>query len=177
MLDETEGPLLDRFVQGDADALEALFRRFEREVYGWILRIVRDPHGAENALVETFWRAYRSRARFDTSRPIGAWLRRIATHAALDELKRRGRETGWSGDDVPARTGTSVAAHELQDAIRNAFRKLPPKLRVAASLALVEERSHAEIAAALELPIGTVKSRVFRAIRALRAELARLGVR
>lgn len=58
-----------------------------------------------------------------------------------------------------------------------AFRKLPPKLQIVATLALVEEQPYAEIADALGLPIGTVKSRVFRATRALREELARLGIR
>jgi RNA polymerase sigma-70 factor (ECF subfamily) len=58
-----------------------------------------------------------------------------------------------------------------------AFRRLPPKLQIVAVLALVEEQSYAEIANALELPIGTVKSRVFRATRALKEELARLGIR
>ena len=58
-----------------------------------------------------------------------------------------------------------------------AFRKLPAKLQIVATLALIEEQPYAEIADALGLPIGTVKSRVFRATRALREELARLGVR
>ena len=68
-------------------------------------------------------------------------------------------------------------ADSLRESIQIAFQRLPPKLRIVAALALIEERSYAEIAEALELPIGTVKSRVFRATRALREELARLGVR
>ena len=86
MSDEVNGALLERFVQGDQDAFESLFRQFEREVFGWIVRIVRDPTAAEDVLVETFWRAYRGRARFDSSRSFGAWIRRIATNAALDQL-------------------------------------------------------------------------------------------
>lgn len=58
-----------------------------------------------------------------------------------------------------------------------AFRRLPPKLQIVATLALIEEQPYAQIADALDLPIGTVKSRVFRATRALREELARLGIR
>ena len=60
-------------------------------------------------------------------------------------------------------------------AYRLAFGRLPPKLQVAATLALVEEQPYAEIADALNVPVGTVKSRVFRAIRALRKELAHMG--
>ena len=86
MPDAVDRELLQRFVQGDEAAFESLFRQFEAEVYGWILRITRDPAAAEDALVDAFWRAYRSRARFDASRSFGAWMRRIATNAALDQL-------------------------------------------------------------------------------------------
>lgn len=69
------------------------------------------------------------------------------------------------------------ASDDLRESIQIAFRRLPPKLQIVAVLALIEEQSYAEIASALELPIGTVKSRVFRATRALREELACLGIR
>ena len=72
MPDEVDRDLLERFVQGDSAAFELLFRQFERDVFGWILRIVRDTSAAEDALVEAFWRAYRGRARFDSSRSFGA---------------------------------------------------------------------------------------------------------
>ncbi|MCL4523629.1 MAG: hypothetical protein M1453_07875 [Acidobacteria bacterium] len=75
--------LLEQFVHGNLDAFEALFRQFQREVYGWILRIVRDPAAAEEITVETFWRIYRSHGRFDPAHSFGAWARRIATNAAL----------------------------------------------------------------------------------------------
>jgi len=88
MPDDLERDLLDRFVRGDQDAFEAIFRQFQVEVYRWILRIVRDPSAAEDALVDAFWRAYRGRAGFQPSRGFGAWMRRIATNAALDHLRR-----------------------------------------------------------------------------------------
>ena len=84
MPDDVDRALLDRFVQGDQDAFEWLFRQFEGEVHRWIVRIVRDTSAADDVLVETFWRAYRGRARYDASRAFGAWIRRIATNAALD---------------------------------------------------------------------------------------------
>jgi DNA-directed RNA polymerase specialized sigma24 family protein len=98
MSDEPERELLVRFVHGDRDAFAVLFRRFEPEVHRWIARIVRDAAAADDAVVETFWRAYRSRARFDPDRPLGAWLRRIATRAALDRLKEsRAAVCCWRG--------------------------------------------------------------------------------
>ena len=78
MPDDVDRSLLVRFMQGDEAAFESLFRQFEREVYGWVLRITRDAAAAEETVVDAFWRAYRSRARFDPSRSFGAWMRRIS---------------------------------------------------------------------------------------------------
>ena len=176
MPSELEDGLLERFVRGDEDAFESLFRRFEAEVYRWILRIVRDDSSAEDVLVEAFWRAYRGRAGFDSSRSFGAWMRRIATNAAVDHLKkdRSGFELRAHEVSAPASVGSDS---DLSEAIAHAFRRLSPKLRIVATLALIEDCPYAEIAEALDLPLGTVKSRVFRASRTLRKELGRLGIR
>jgi RNA polymerase sigma-70 factor (ECF subfamily) len=180
--DEPDRDLLRRFAHGDREAFEALFRQFEREVYRWILRIVREPDAAEDALVEAFWRAYRGRARFDPSRTFGAWMRRIATNCALDQLKAV-RRRNWQQLDVVGQVPPSRKAVRggpadpvLADRIRRAFAALPPKLRVVATLALIEGLPHTEIADALSVPIGTVKSRLFRATRELRIELTRTGI-
>lgn len=77
------GDLLERFASGDLAAFELLFRRFKSEVYGWIVRIVRDPGTAEDLTVETFWQIYRDHERFDLSREFGPWARRIATHRSI----------------------------------------------------------------------------------------------
>ena len=77
-------------------------------------------------------------------------------------------------DDIEA---PKIADSGLNESVAFAFRKLPPKLRVVATLALIEERPYEEIADALSVPVGTVKSRAFRAVRRLRKELARLGIR
>lgn len=175
MPDQIARDLLERFVQGDQDAFEALFRQFEGDVYRWILRILRDTTATEDALVETFWRAYRARARFDPSRSFGAWIRRIAMNVALDHLKAARRFSRWTTTDaeIPAPAGSD---HELGEAIARAFRRLAPRLQIVARLALIEERPYTEIADVLDVPLGTIKSRVFRAVRVLRKELARLGI-
>jgi len=165
-------------VRGDREAFEAVYRHFEAEVRRWVVRIVRDQDAADDVLVEAFWRAYRGRARFDPSRPFGAWMRKVATNASLDHLARlrrraRAAEAPWPPTD-PAVEADDGALH---GAIAAAFRRLPPRMQVVATLALVEGLSQAEIAEALDLPLGTVKSRVFRATKALRRELQRLGIR
>jgi RNA polymerase sigma factor (sigma-70 family) len=175
MPDELDREVLRRFVEGDRDAFEALFRQFQAEVFGWALRIVRDPTAAEDIVVESFWRAYRGRARFDWSRSFGAWMRRIATNAARDHLRSTSRvELTVLNEDLAAAAAPSAPADRT---FALAFRALPPKLQIVATLALIEEQSHAEIADVLGVPVGTVKSRLFRAVRRLRKELEAMGMK
>jgi RNA polymerase sigma-70 factor (ECF subfamily) len=173
---ENEMEVLERFKHGDTDAFESLFRQFQGQVYGWIIRIVRDRGLAEDLTVETFWRIYRAHARLNPERNFGAWARRIATNVALDHLKTAWREVALP-ENLPARAQPNPAVHqEMHDQIDRAFRALPPRLRVAATLALVEEESYEEIADALGISVGAVKSRVFRAVRVLRRKLKGLRV-
>ena len=83
--------LWERFAQGDGDAFEAVFREYQDDVYGRILRLVRDRGAAEDLTIETFWRIYRSRFRFDPERSFGARAGRIAANVAIGHLKRRRR--------------------------------------------------------------------------------------
>ena len=176
MPNELAGDLPTRFVQGDLDAFESIFKQFEVEVYRWVLRIVRDPAGAEEVVVEAFWRAYRGRARFDPARSFGAWIRTIATNVARDYIRsaRRSPQADSSMEEMVAPPAVDPGVSE---AVAIAFGGLPGTLRIVATLALIEERPYAEIAEALGVPVGTVKSRVFRAIRLLRQELIRQGIR
>jgi RNA polymerase sigma-70 factor (ECF subfamily) len=175
MPDEVPRDLLERFVRGDDRAFESLFRLFEKDVYGWILRIVREPGAAEDALVDAFWRAHRARARFDPLRSFGAWMRRIAINAALAQLAVARRRIPAHLADQSAHP-VSAAPHELRMSVQAALARLPAKLQVVAVLAFLEEHTHAEMAEMLNVPIGTVKSRLFRATRALRKALAREGI-
>src|SRR3954447_7033499 len=89
----TDNPPLVLFAQGDRDAFEVLFREHQREVYRWILRIVRDPGAAEDLTIDAFWRVYKAHGHFDPSRSFEAWVRRIATNVAIAYLKRQPRAT------------------------------------------------------------------------------------
>jgi len=168
--------LLEQFVLGNLDAFETLFRQFQRDVYSWVLRIVRDPAAAEDLTVETFWRIYRSRACFDPAQSFGAWARRIATNVALDHLRKVRAEVALPEDLSQGPPSNPALQQETRDQIARCFRRLPAKLQVVATLALIEERSEGEIAAALGISLGAVKSRVFRAVRRLREMLTRAGV-
>ena len=167
--------LLERFAKGEIDAFEALFREFQHEVYGWIVRIVRDPAAAEELTVDTFWRIYRSHARFDPRRSFGAWARRIASNVAIDHLKSS-RPRPETSESPTVLDPDPIVRRERHDAIRKAFHALPARLRATATLALIEERPYEEIAQALGTSVAAVKSRIFRATRLLRRRLQRQGI-
>ena len=168
--------LAKRFAEGDLDAFETLFREHQRDVYRWIMRIVRDHAAAEDLTVEAFWRMYRARARFDPSGNCGAWLHRIAVNAALDHLRHAKRQTALP-EDLPADPAPdSAVQRETRAAIQRALTELPPRLRVVVQLGLVEDEPYNEIAAALGISSNAVKVRMFRGVRLLRQKLLEAGI-
>jgi RNA polymerase sigma-70 factor (ECF subfamily) len=167
--------LLERFAQGEDEAFEALFRQFQGEVFGWVMRIVRDRGVAEDLTAEAFWKMYRAHARFDPARSFGAWARRIATNLALDHLRKNRWETPIVGDLVAATRGNPGVQRETREQIAAAFGRLSPKLRLVATLALVEEVPHREIAEAAGISEATVRVRLFRATKILRKQLRGSG--
>ncbi|HEX4758024.1 MAG TPA: sigma-70 family RNA polymerase sigma factor [Terracidiphilus sp.] len=175
-----EADLLDQFRRGDPDAFEALFRLYQRSVYNWILRIVRNGSAAEDLTVDTFWRIYQARARFDPARGFGPWARRIATYAALDWLRARRPESELTDEVMAVQAAPSVGdpgvAAEIRLKTAQAFSRLPPRLRVAAILSVVEGQAHKDVAEALGISVAAVKLRVFRALRLLRKDLERQGI-
>ena len=173
---EPPSDVLRQFCGGNLDAFEALFRRHQGEVYRWIVRIVRDPAAAEDLTVETFWRIYRAHARFNPTGSFSPWARRIATNAAFDHLKTARPETDLPDDLAAPSSPDPGISEELRRKTARAFRRLPPKLQVAAALALIEEQPYKEIAEALGISTGAVKLRVFRATRFLRKELKQQGI-
>ncbi|MGA3032932.1 MAG: sigma-70 family RNA polymerase sigma factor [Terracidiphilus sp.] len=172
--------VLDRFRRGDPDAFEALFREHQGAVYGWILRIVRDTAAAEDLTVESFLRMHRACARFDPARSFAPWARRVATRIALDWLRARPSECEFDDEYAAALPASPVADPGVVAEIRlktaQAFARLPPRLRIAAVLSLVEEEPHKDIAAALGISVTAAKLRVFRAVRLLRKDLERQGI-
>ena len=183
-MENAASDVLNLFREGNSATVEAafetLFRLHQRAVYGWILRIVRNPSVAEDLTVETFWRIHRAHARFEPAQGFEGWARRIATHAALDWLRaqRPGSElsTEICGELAAPATGDPAVSAEIRLKTARAFGRLPPKLRIAATLAVIEELPQKEIAAALEISIAAVKLRVFRALRLLRKDLERQGI-
>ncbi len=184
MENEASGVLHD-FRYGSAEcfeaAFESLFHQHQRAVYGWILRITRNPAAAEELTVESFWRIHQARARFRPEQGFEGWARRIATRAALDWLRARKKENELPlescAETAAPSAGDPAISAEIRSKTALAFGRLPPKLRMAATLAVVEERPQKEVAEALGISVTAVKVRVFRALRLLRKDLESQGIR
>ena len=162
------------------EAFEILFRCHQRSVYGWILRIVRNPSAAEDLTIETFWRIYRAMHRFDANRGFEPWARLIATRISIDWLRAQRPETPmpdefFTGMHSGTQADPAIVA-EIRCKVALAFRRLPAKLSAAAALAVVEGLAHKEVAAALGISVPAVKLRVFRALRILRNDLRNQGI-
>lgn len=178
---ESSMDVLNQFRQGDPGAFESVFRDHHAQVFGWILRIVRNNATAEDLTVETFWRIYRAHARFEPVRGFEPWARRIATRAALDWLRARRPEIELTDEMAAATSGAPLADPGVTSEIRlktaQACARLPPRLRIAAVLAVVEGQPYKEVAEALGISVAAVKLRVFRALRMLRKDLEKQGIK
>jgi RNA polymerase sigma-70 factor, ECF subfamily len=168
--------LPERFARGDLEAFELLFRQFQPEVHRWLTRMVRDADAADDLTVEVFWRIYRARATFDFTRSFGAWARRIASNVAIDHLRKVQRMMLTS---VPASSSSvqSPAQLDVHVRVERAFMQLSPRLRVVADLALVDEWSVDDIAAAHGITRTAAKFRLIRARHSMRKALEREGIK
>ena len=178
-----DGALMERIVGGDSDAFAALYRRYERPLFNFLLRVTRRRPLAEDLLQETFTRVWRAARTWDPGRgPARSWLYKVALNAARSELGRKvhrmphepidagGRELadGASGEGhLAARIDQ---AHQAR-AVARALDDLPDYMKEVVVLRCQQQLSFAEIAAVTGAPEGTLKSRFHRAVIALRARL------
>ena len=179
-------------VRGALDGSESAFRevvlRYQRPVYGLIVRMVRDPARAEELAQDTFVKAFRALHTYDVQRKFSAWLLTIAHHVAIDEL-RKGRLMTQSLDemtqdgperreliDTKSATPAAIAERtELATALRTAIGRLRPDYREVITLRYERELDYDEIAEITGLPMGTVKSSLHRARKELAEHLESLG--
>ncbi|MEO8277405.1 MAG: sigma-70 family RNA polymerase sigma factor [Thermoanaerobaculia bacterium] len=187
-MDSRDLSLVRRVLAGDADAFEGIVAAHTRSVYNIAYRVTGNPAAAEDAVQETFLRAFRFLGRFDQRAELGTWLHRIAVNAAIDQTRRSKRErlrkvelpeeghlslaeipTGAAGPerqtlDAEIRRRTEAALSELSASERAAF-----------VLRHYEGRSIAEISSALGKRDNATKQSIFRAVRKLRVALAPLA--
>ncbi|WP_170147788.1 RNA polymerase sigma factor [Micromonospora phaseoli] len=166
--------VLVRFRAGDADALGEVYDRYSRSVWAVAMTVTRADHLAQEALQETFIRAWNSASAYDPERDLGPWLLTIARYTALDLIRRELRPTRGGHE---AEQDAVVEAPDLDVAwlswkVQEALRQLADHEREIIRLSFFDDLTHAQIAQRLELPLGTVKSRSHRAHRRLAELLA-----
>ena len=161
------------FCEGDVDALGQVFDRHSRQVWSVAMGVLRDRSLADEATQEAFMRAWRAADRFDPSRSLAPWLMTIARRTALDVLRRENRPTRGDHEqeqDVVVHLPGIERAWETWE-IRSALEQLPTEEREVVWLAHFHGMSHPQVADHLNIPVGTVKSRSFRAHKRLAALL------
>ncbi|HEV3007217.1 MAG TPA: sigma-70 family RNA polymerase sigma factor [Pirellulales bacterium] len=169
--------LVGRSLAGDQSAMAALVDRFRGQVFGLCYRILGHRQDAEDMAQESFVRALRNLASYDTHRDFRPWLLAIAGNRCRSFLATRGRrcvvlEADQIADDAP----DEHAARNLAEEVELALRQIRPEYRQSFVLFHERQMSYAEIAEALECPVGTVKTWVHRARRELADHLLRRGV-
>jgi RNA polymerase sigma-70 factor, ECF subfamily len=186
---DTDLMLVERTVAGDQKAYELLVLKYQRRIERLIGRMVRDTDLVEDIAQETFIRAYRALSQFRGEAQFYTWLYRIAVNTAkkaLVDLKRDPlvSESALRGGDEEDETSsvenelttaetpeTVLAAKEIAAAVNSAMEALPDELRQAVTLREIEGLSYEDIAEAMNCPIGTVRSRIFRAREAISARI------
>jgi RNA polymerase sigma-70 factor (ECF subfamily) len=167
---------------GDVDAFDVLVHRYEKPIFSYLLRYLRNASLAEDVLQATFLRLHQKRRLFSQNRRLRPWLYSIATHLAIDALRSEGKHQASSldalhtaGDEdmgtllnvLQARSALpeeEIEVEERAEWIHAALDSLPDELRVLLLLIYFQGLKFHEAAEALELPLGTVKSRVHRAL-------------
>jgi RNA polymerase sigma-70 factor (ECF subfamily) len=180
---DPDAELVARWRMGDTSAFEKLVHRHERRVFSLVYRMLGSREEAEDVAQEAFLALHRHGHRFRGEARFSTFVYRVAANAALNRRRtlgrRRAREEALvrrqdAGDDLPVAPRDpedAASGGELQEQVQAALQSLPPDLRMAIVLYDIEGQSYADIARALRIPEGTVKSRIHRARTALRDRL------
>jgi len=180
-VDASDLELVRRAQRGERGAFDLLVLRYQHKVIKLVARLLRDPAEAEDVAQEAFVKAYRALASFRGDSAFYTWLYRIAVNTARNAMASRQRrpldyeaeltegeqttvEARMRHTDTPEAT---VLSEEIRETVNRAVAALPEDLRTAIILREVEGLSYEEIAAAMDCPVGTVRSRIFRAREAI----------
>lgn len=178
--------LVEKARQGDKRAFELLVEKYQRRLYRLLSRMVRDPEEVEDIAQETFIKAYRALSNFRGDAAFYTWLYRIGVNTAKNYLAMRKKsmptisDHAMNDDDEPderliahdiATPESELQSKQIAIAVNEAVEALPEELRSAIILREMEGLSYEEIAESMGCPIGTVRSRIFRAREAIAAKL------
>jgi RNA polymerase sigma-70 factor (ECF subfamily) len=171
-VERDELDLVKRCLAGDQVACTRLVDAYVRMVGTVIWRATGNSDVVEDLVQETFLRVFRALAYFDGRAKLSTWICTIAHRVAIDHLRKFGRSTEQlTAEDTIDQTinpERAVAQREIDDLVRDGLKRLPDKYRIALVYAAIEELDYATIAAMLDVPVGTVKTLVFRGKRMLK---------
>lgn len=183
---EVDQQLVDRAQRGDKHAFELLVAKYQRRLARLISRFVRDSAEVEDVTQESFIKAYRALPTFRGESAFYTWLYRIGINTAKNHLQKLKKRTPTTSifdaeesegfEDAGLLHEVSTPENELMskqviDVVNSSLQELPYDLRTALTLREIEELSYEEIAAAMNCPVGTVRSRIFRAREAIATNL------
>lgn len=184
-MDQKEKRLIKKVKKGDHQAFADLVDRYKNSVYSICLRMVGNRQEAEDLSQEAFIRAYNNISKFDSDRKFSTWLFRIATNLSIDSLRRKKPSVSLDAE-IPGTEGLAlntllpgntvppdeqIIKAETEQWIQKEIGTLPDKYRSAVILKYVEDLSLREISEIMNLPVGTVKTRVHRGREMLRKNL------
>ncbi|MEN3001664.1 MAG: sigma-70 family RNA polymerase sigma factor [Armatimonadota bacterium] len=182
-----EATLIARAQAQDDTAFDQIVRLYADRIYNYVRRMVGNPQDAEDITQEVFLRAYQGLSQFDGRASFSTWLFRIATNLCIDHKRRQSRrvqtipyhhdetdeeEGDWEFPDTAQPSAIEqLLTKELQEVVERAIDALSPKLKTVLLLYDVEGLSYEQIAEALGIPMGTVKSRLFAAREQIRKQV------
>ena len=182
---QTDLELVRRVQAGDKSAFDVLVLKYQQKVINLVTRYVHDPHIAMDVSQESFIKAYRGLKNFRGDSAFYTWLYRIAINTAKNHLVSKSRR--MPDDDIDAQEAeqydgggklrdigspeSELMSAEIQSTVQTAIEALPDDLRIAITLRELEGLSYEEISDSMECPIGTVRSRIFRAREFIEKEL------
>ncbi len=183
---QADAKLVERVQQGDKRAFDLLVLKYQRKIQRLLSRMMREQNDIDDVMQEAFIKAYRALPQFRGESAFYTWLYRIAINTARNWIASQGRrpstpgqnqtEDGETFDQIDNLTDNNtpesvLASHEVARAVQAAIDQLPAELRSAIMLREIDGLSYEEIAQTMDCPIGTVRSRIFRAREAIAAKL------
>ena len=183
---ELDQQLVERVQRGDKQAFDLLVSKYQRRLIRLVSRLVKDPSEAEDVAQDAFIRAYRALPNFRGDSAFYTWLYRIGLNTAKNHLVSQGRKaptaTEFSSEDAEQRDDglllrdintpeSLMMSRQVGEAVNSAMDALGDDLKTAITLREIDGLSYEEIASAMNCPVGTVRSRIFRARDAIAARL------
>lgn len=178
----SDAELINKCKRGDKSSFGIIVDRYKDKVYNTVLRMVGNPQDAEDISQEAFISSYRTINKFDVNRDFAPWLLKIAINLSIDYLRQKRPQNvpldfaEFESHNIPDLSYAedqlnALELSELHDILEDSILKLPYKYRAVVALYYMEEHTYGEIADILEIPMGTVKTYLYRGREMLKAQM------